>query len=155
VRVSQFSPSFSLSRTSVKSRWVPLNCVRGAQNVSHELLTWFRAASFNPSDQPIIIVFNNHHSLPSPCITSLTSLSASTAKATMLPSLSELPVETSLVTVSLPSRATARATYPGVRFLVLPPVGPAVPLSLIAYVLPNLLRVCSARPETIVGVGPL
>ena len=73
----------------------------------------------------------------------------------MLPSLPELLVSASLVAVSPPSRATARATYPGVRFLVLPPVGPAVPLSLTAYVLPNLLRVCSARPETTAGVGPL
>jgi hypothetical protein len=42
----------------------------------------------------------------------------------------------------------------GVRFLVVPPVGPAVPLSLTAYVDPSVRRVFSANPATISGVGP-
>lgn len=73
----------------------------------------------------------------------------------MFASLSLLPLSTSLVTVSPFSLATASATYPGVLFFVVPPVGPAVPLSLTVYVLPSVLRVCSASPETISGVGPL
>jgi len=45
-------------------------------------------------------------------------------------------------------------TY-GVLFFVVPPVGPAVPLSEMVYVEPRVLRVCSARPPTTSGVGPL
>jgi hypothetical protein len=94
------------------------------------------------------------YNFPSPLMTSLTNFNASTANRCMFAARSLLPVSTSLVLVS-PSPATASATYPGVRFLVVPPVGPAVPLSLIVYVLPSVLRVCSARPDTISGVGPL
>ena len=42
----------------------------------------------------------------------------------------------------------------GVRFRVVPPVGPAVPLSHNVYVLPSCARTCVARPVTTVGVGP-
>ena len=45
-------------------------------------------------------------------------------------------------------------TY-GVLFLVLPPVGPAVPLSQTVYVLPSFSLTFSASPDTISGVGPL
>lgn len=103
----------------------------------------------------MLSVINDTHSFSSPLITSLTNFNPSKANRTMFPSLSLLPVSTSLVAVAPPSFATARATYPGVRFLVVPPVGPAVPLSLTVYVLPRVLRVCSARPDTISGVGPL
>jgi hypothetical protein len=95
------------------------------------------------------------HNFPSPLITSRTNFKPSMAKRCIFAVRSLLPVSTSLVAVSPPSFATASATYPGVRFLVVPPVGPAVPLSLTVYVLPSVLRVCSASPDTISGVGPL
>ena len=47
-----------------------------------------------------------------------------------------------------------KETY-GVRFLVLPPVGPAVPLSQTVYVDPNVPRTLSASPVTTWGVGPV
>ena len=43
----------------------------------------------------------------------------------------------------------------GVRFLVFPPVGPAVPLSQTQYVAPSVLLTFSARPLTTSSVGPL
>ena len=88
-------------------------------------------------------------------MTSRTNFKPSTANRTIFPSRSPpSPVSTSRVTVP-PSLLTASATYPGVLFLVCPPVGPAVPLSLMVYVLPSVLRVWSASPATISGVGPL
>jgi hypothetical protein len=47
-----------------------------------------------------------------------------------------------------------KETY-GVRFGVFPPVGPAVPDSEMQYVAPSVLRTLDARPDTMVGVGPL
>ena len=43
----------------------------------------------------------------------------------------------------------------GVRFLVLPPVGPAVPLSQTQYVAPSVPLTFSAKPFTTSSVGPL
>lgn len=102
------------------------------------------------------------------------SFSPSSANRTILASRSPpSPVSTSRVTVPL-GDATARATYPlfgssqyrvhihrrhgqktyGVRFRVVPPVGPAVPLSQIVYVEPSFCRTFSASPATTGGVGP-
>ena len=118
------------------------------------------------------------YSFASPFITSLNSFNPSTAKATIFPSLSPPnPVSASFVDVPF-SVATARATYPlqntqqsaesppsisklqlrqtyGVLFLVLAPVGPAVPLSQIQYVAPSVPLTFSARPFTTSSVGPL
>ena len=43
----------------------------------------------------------------------------------------------------------------GVLFFVVPPVGPAVPLSHSAYVEPKVFLTLAAIPDTISGVGPL
>ena len=116
------------------------------------------------------------HSFASPLSTSFTKLKASLANATIFPSLSPpRPVSTSFIKVPF-SAATASATYPltpndqpdilsqqahfvgrthGVLFLVLPPVGPAVPLSQTVYVDPNFCLTFSASPATTSGVGPL
>lgn len=61
--------------------------------------------------------------------TSIASLNAAIAKDTILLDRSEVPVSISFVERPLLEEARARAQYPGVRFLVVPPVGPAVPLS--------------------------
>ena len=99
-----------------------------------------------------------------PSSTSTTNFIASPAKSTMFCSRSPEPVSISRVYVPL-GVDTASATYPltvvslltphpyrtkkgkrneketyGVRFLVLPPVGPAVPLSQTVYVDPNAPR---------------
>ena len=93
----------------------------------------------------------------SPLITCPTNFNASTAKLTIFSSLSLDPVSTSFVhalTPSSPFFTTANATYPGVLFLVSPPVGPAVPDSETVYVDCRVLSVCVASPVTMAGVGP-
>ena len=93
----------------------------------------------------------------SPLITCPTNFNASTAKATIFSSLSFDLVSTSFVhalTPSSPCFTTANATYPGVLFLVSPPVGPAVPDSETVYVDCRVLSVWVARPVTMAGVGP-
>ena len=90
-----------------------------------------------------------------PLMTSSSRLNASTANLTMLPTRSP-PSSVFNSFVKVPrSQSTASATYPGFRFGVVPPVGPAVPLSAIVYVLSRSFRTCFANPETMSVVGPL
>jgi hypothetical protein len=120
------------------------------------------------------------HSFASPFNTSSNNVNAAAAKPTIFFSRSPpYPVSTSLVYVPT-GEATASATSPlqqkkmnkpktpyyqtsrkmnwmctyGVLFAG-PPDGPAVPLSETVYVDCSFDRVCSARPATTAGVGPL
>ena len=90
-----------------------------------------------------------------PSITSFNNVNASTANRTIFATRS-VPSSVFNSFTNVPrSQSTANATYPGVRFGVCPPVGPAVPLSDNVYVLSRSLRTCCASPDTMSVVGPL
>lgn len=111
-----------------------------------------------PSLFPRCMCPSHNFSTPSfSTITSLNNLSPSTANLTIFPARSS-PFPSSGAAISLTnvplSQTTAKATYPGLRFGVEPPVGPAVPLSQSVYVLSKSFLTWLAMSAQICGVGP-